>query len=175
MKWNHFQFFFGIKIRCENFTKICIHYDICTWINLSSCLVQRHGDARRLRRRLLHRHKNFLLPRRLTWTWQCYEFRYMIPGHQNRQALAFVFIWIHVRGLRLGGGIVVICLEIRIAGDRSTEGSDFLPVVAAGEDTTQAEYDDQEECRSEREPDGRTRCVHPGRCIRRILHHLYCN
>lgn len=58
---------------------------------------------------------------------------------------------------------MAICLEIRVPGHGSTEGSDLLPVVAAGEDPTQAEYHDQQERRSEREPDGRPRRIHrPG-------------
>ena len=44
-----------------------------------------------------------------------------------------------------------IFLEIRGAGERSAEGPELVPVVAAGKDTAQAENDDQEEGGAKRE------------------------
>ncbi|KAL6960836.1 hypothetical protein U1Q18_038599 [Sarracenia purpurea var. burkii] len=72
---------------------------------------------------------------------------------------------------RLGERSVVI----DVAGERAAEGSDLLPVVATGEDSTQAEDDDQEEGSAERKANGRPRVVHPGRCMILTLHRSYCN
>jgi len=71
--------------------------------------------------------------------------------------------------LRIGGWGRHLGVGMR---ERTTEGTDPIPMVAAREDATEGEDDDQEKDSAQREPKGRSRCVHVGwqRKIL-VLHH----
>lgn len=59
---------------------------------------------------------------------------------------------------------------IDAGGVRSTEGSELVPVVAAGEDAAEAEDDDEEERSAEGEAEGRPRCIDVWRRVIGALH-----
>lgn len=61
--------------------------------------------------------------------------------------------------LRFGGWGRHLGFGIR---ERLTEGTHPIPMVAAREDATQGEDDDQEKGSAQGEPKGRSRCVHVG-------------